>query len=63
MVLDLRAAGLSDIEIRQHVGCSQSAISMWGTGERAKRTSSYLYRLVKLHDRVCGDDAEKEAAA
>lgn len=61
-VSELRDAGVSDAEIAAKVGCGISTISMWATGERAKRTGDYMFNLFAFHDAKCVRPRKKKAA-
>jgi hypothetical protein len=56
VISDLRSV-LSDSEIAGEIGCGISTISMWGAGNRAKRTGELMFKLYRLHAEKCAAKA------
>ena len=54
---------MRDFDIANELGCSVSAISMWGGGNRAVKNGEYMLKLFRLHQRRCGPKSKKDKAA
>lgn len=53
LVKALRSAGMSQMRVAKHLGCSQAEISRWCNG-KCKPGGELLLKLMALHGEKCG---------